>query len=132
MLGMRRFLIGRHERGLLFREKEFKLILDPGRHWFFDPLYKIRVDTVSVRDPWLIHKDLDVIVKSGALEKQALVLDLKDNQRGLIWIDGRFNAIIKPGRYALWTVFSDVRAEIVDVHDRPSSNTANKPTGPRR
>ncbi len=117
MFGMRRITIGEHERGLLFRENEFKVILTAGRHWFFDPSQKIRVDVVSLRDPWLKHKDLDVIVKSGALQDQALVLDLKDEQRALVWIDNRFNAILKPGLYALWTPFRTVRTEVLDVRE---------------
>jgi regulator of protease activity HflC (stomatin/prohibitin superfamily) len=117
LIGLRRFTIGQHERGLLFRENQFKSILMPGRHWIFDPLLKVRVDIVSVRQPWLTHKDLDVIAKSGALKDQALILDLKDNQRGLVWIDGRFAAVCKPGIYALWTVFCDVRTEIVDAQE---------------
>ena len=29
----------------------------PGRHWFFDPLGKVRVDVVSQRDPWLVARE---------------------------------------------------------------------------
>jgi len=111
MEGMRRFKIGAHERGFLFSGNEFQVILAPGRHWFFDPLFKIRVDVVSVRAAWLAHKDLDVIAKSGALEGLAKVLDLKDDERALVWIDGRFEAVLKPGLYALWTVFHDVQVQ---------------------
>ncbi|HLX62931.1 MAG TPA: slipin family protein [Planctomycetota bacterium] len=105
---MRKFKIGAHERGMLFQDGEFKCILEPGRHWFFDPLYKITVETVSVRDVLFRHKDLDVIVKSGALKGAAEVLDLKDEQRALVWVDGRFEAVLKPGLHALWTVFHTV------------------------
>ena len=113
----RKFKIGNHERGFLFCDKEFKAMLQPGRHWVFDPLFKVRVDVVSVRDAWLRHKDLDVIARAGALNDQALVVDLKDAQRALVWIDGRFAAVLKPGLYALWTVFHEVKVEVVDVVD---------------
>ncbi len=56
-----------YEVGLYFRDGEFKRLLTAGRHWLFDPLWKVRVDVVSQRDPWLVHDKLDVIVKSGAL-----------------------------------------------------------------
>jgi regulator of protease activity HflC (stomatin/prohibitin superfamily) len=115
MVGMRKFKVGAHERGFLFHEGEFKVMLAPGRHWFFDPLFKLRLDTVSVRNVWLRHKDLDVIVKSGALDGQAKVLDLKDHERALVWVDGRFEAVLKPGQYVLWTVFHDVQVQVVDA-----------------
>jgi hypothetical protein len=89
-----------HEMGLVFRDGEFQGLLEAGRHWFFDPLRRLRVDVVSQRAPRLVHDQLDIIVKSGALEDLAVVLDLKDYERGLIWIDGRFSHVLPPGLYA--------------------------------
>jgi regulator of protease activity HflC (stomatin/prohibitin superfamily) len=103
------------EKGLLFKDREFVGLLQTGRYWFFDPFGKIRVDVVSKRDPWLNHEALDVIVKSGALGNEATVLDLKDTQRALVWIDGRFDRVLLPGLYALWTGFRKVDVEIVDA-----------------
>lgn len=104
-----------YEKGLYFRDKEFKGVLGRGRHWFADPLNKVKVDVVSQRDPWLTHKDLDVIVKSGALKEEAIVLDLKDYERALVWIDGRFTRILDAGQYALWSKFRKVEVDIVDA-----------------
>ena len=73
------------------------------------------MDVVSVRDVWLDHKDLDVIAKSGALGGEARVVDLKDHERAVVWVDGRVEAVLKPGLYALWTVFHDVRVEVFDA-----------------
>ena len=64
-----------YEKGLYFRDGEFKGLLDEGRYWFLDPLGKVRVDVVSQRAPWLVHEKLDMIVKSGELGEQAMVLD---------------------------------------------------------
>ncbi len=73
------------------------------------------MDVVSQREPWLTHRDLDLIVRSGLLEKDAAMLDLKDHQRGLVWIDGRFARVLGPGLYVLWTKFRDIRTEVVDA-----------------
>jgi regulator of protease activity HflC (stomatin/prohibitin superfamily) len=110
-----RFKVREHERGLMFRDREFKRVLRPGRHFVWDPLFKVSVDVVTVRDVWLDHKELDVIVKSGALGDEAKVLDLKDHQRAVVWVDGRVEAVLKPGLYALWTVFHDVKVEVIDA-----------------
>lgn len=112
---IRRIKIKLHERGLLFREGDFKAVLQPGVHWYLDPLLKLRVDVVSPRDPWLVHRDLDFIVKSGELGGQAVVADLKDHQRALVWIDGRFSGVIGSGLYALWTTEHDIRVEVIDA-----------------
>lgn len=112
---LRRFKIREHERGLLFKDREFKGILRPGRHYIWDPLGKVRVDVVSVRDAWLVRADLDVIVKSGFLGDEARVVDLKDYERAVVWIDRRVDAVLKPDLYALWTAFHDVRVEVFDA-----------------
>jgi regulator of protease activity HflC (stomatin/prohibitin superfamily) len=111
----KRVKVRSYEYGLYFREGEFKRLLSPGRYWFFDPLLKTQVDVVSQRSPWLVHEKLDVIVKSGALTGRAEVVDLKDYERALVWIDGRFSHILPPGLYAYWTGAKDVRIEIVDA-----------------
>ena len=53
---------------------------------------------VALRAPWLVHEQLDVIVKSGALRDRAVVLDLMDHQRALVRIDGRFSHVLPPVR----------------------------------
>lgn len=106
-----------YEKGLYFRDGEFQGLLNEGRHWFLDALGNVRVDVMSQRNVWLVHEDLDVIVKSGALEKDAVVLDLKDHERALVWVDGRFEQVVSAGQYALWTKFHDVKVEIVDARN---------------
>ena len=106
-----------YEMGLYFRDGEFKGLLSEGRHWFLDPLGKVKVEVVSQRQPWLAHEKLDMIVRSGALKDRAVVLDLKDYERALVWIDGRFSHILPPGLYAYWTALRDVKVEVVDARN---------------
>jgi regulator of protease activity HflC (stomatin/prohibitin superfamily) len=113
----RRIKINPHERGLLFREGAFRAVLRPGVHWHFDPLLKLRVEKVSPRDPWLVHKDLDLIVKSGLLGSEAIVIDLRDHERALVWIDGRFAWMFDKGLYAFWTIEHQIRVEVIDARE---------------
>src|SRR5437016_5953503 len=115
ILIFKRFDIRSYEIGLYFRNRELKGLLAQGRHLLFDPLNKVRVEIVSMRDPWLVHEKLDVIVKSGALKDRAVVLDLKDYQRALVWIERRFSHILPPGLYAYWTTLHDVKIEVIDA-----------------
>lgn len=112
----RRFKVREHERGLLFKDREFKAVRGPGRYFVWDPLRKVRLDVVSVRDVWLDHQDLDVVARSAALGDEARIVDLKDHERAVVCVDGRVEAVLKPGLYGLWTVFHDVRVEVFDAH----------------
>jgi regulator of protease activity HflC (stomatin/prohibitin superfamily) len=117
MFFIKRVKIRTWEIGLLFRDGEFKGLVEPGTHNYFDWLGRIRVDIVSQRDPWLTHEKLDLIVKSGALTGRAIVLDLKDHERALVWIENRFSHVLPSGLYAYWTGQKNVRVEIVDARN---------------
>ena len=116
MLFLKRIKVRTFEMGLHFRDGEFRGLLPAGTHWLFDPLGKVRVDIVSRREPWLVHKELDAIVKSGALEGHAVVVDLKDHQRALVWTEGRFTHVLPPGLFAYWTGQKQLRVEVIDAH----------------
>jgi regulator of protease activity HflC (stomatin/prohibitin superfamily) len=108
--------IREHQRGLLFRDGVFQRLLGPGRHLLVDPLLRLRVERVSVREPWLGHRDLEVMGAGGALEGHAEGIELDGPQRALGWIVGRLAAVGGPGLRAVWTAFHRVRVETVDAH----------------
>lgn len=112
---VKRIRIRSYEVGLRFRDGEFSGLVPPGLHWFVDPLLKTRVEVVSRRDPWLRHEALDLIVRHESLQDEATVLDLKDYQRGLVWIDGRFSEVLGPGLHAWWNGVREVHVELVDA-----------------
>lgn len=115
MFLFKHFKIRSFEIGLLFRDGEFDRLLTAGSHWVFDPFHKVRVDVVSQRDPWLVHAQLDLIIKSGVLKDLAVVLELKDFERALVWIEGRFSHILPAGQFAYWTGQKSVRVEVIDI-----------------
>lgn len=103
------------EKGFYFKNGEFEQILGQGTYWIENLFLNQRIDVMSMREPWILHTDLDLIVKSGALGNDAVVLDIKDDQRALVWIDGRFDSVLGPGLNALWTKFRDIKTEVIDV-----------------
>lgn len=108
-----RIRINRTEAGLVSRYRDFERILDPGLHWLFG--WRVRVEKVSTRPAFLVHPDLEVIARSGELDGRAEVLDLADDERALVWVDGRFAGICGPGVHALWTRDRKVRVDRVDA-----------------
>ena len=119
-----RVKIGKYERGLLYRDGDFVRVLRPGRHWIVDPLLRTEVITRSVRERWLIAVDLEVLVRSGELSDETVVLDLKDHERALVWVDGRYAELLGPGLYAAWAVEREVRVEVIDARTRRLDHTA--------
>ncbi len=65
--------------------------------------------------PRLTHEKLDLIAASGALKGFATVVDLQDDQRGLVWINRRFVYVLPPGQYVFWDEPNTVRVEVADI-----------------
>jgi len=105
------------ERGFLFNSGEFKRVLKPGKYFFLDPLFRVEVDKVDVTEVFVTHDDKEVLWKARAFEDEATVLDLKDNERGLVWVDGRLHSLVGPGLHVLWNVFHEVKTEVVTVDE---------------
>ena len=115
MFFVNRFKVRSYEMGLHFRDGEFRGLLTPGEHVFFDPAGKLKVEVVSRRTPFFTHETLDVVAASGALKGFAQVVDLQDSERGLVWVDGRFAGFLPPGLHVYWLEPRRVRIETVDV-----------------
>jgi hypothetical protein len=114
---LRLIKIRKFERGLVFRNRDFERALAPGRHLLVAPLGRLRIHRMSVRAPWVEHPDLEVIVRSGVLAEELEVLDLKQHERALVWLNGRFEGIRGPGLAALWKVFHELRVEVIDARE---------------
>ncbi len=112
-----RYKINPDQIGLVFKDGQFEKIISAGIHWLFNPFRKLAVRPVSLRVPIFTHPLLRDIIKNDALKGIGVPLDLRDWQRALIWIDGRFFKILPAGLYVIWTELADVRVEVVDARD---------------
>lgn len=111
----RRYKIRPDQIGLVFKDGQFQKILRAGKHWIFGFAGKTTVDLASLRSPLYVHSKLRDLVKRDALKGMAEVLDLRDWQRALLWVDGRFYGVLPPDLYAVWNELVDVRIEVVDA-----------------
>src|SRR5262245_10494611 len=110
-----------HERGLRFRYGDFRGILGPGRVRLWSRLWSPKRNTVEVMStlvPRLRHSLLDVIVKHPDAERELVVIDLPQTRRALVWIDGRLEAVLGPGRAAYWKAGRSIEVETFDLTDR--------------
>lgn len=107
--------IGKNERGLYFRNGALTELLGPGLHVRPALAPRTRIEVVSTDEVCLKHAALKEIVRSGKLDHEAEVLELKEYERAIVWIDGSFNAIVGSGLCVLWKVSRKVEIEVVDA-----------------
>lgn len=117
---IRKVRIRQFERGLLFRYGEYQRLLGPGAHRIWSRLWsrtRATIEVVNTLETRFEHPMLEAILNAGdpALVASIEVLNLADNQRAIIWRDGRFYTIVGSGRHAFWKSPYALTIEVFDV-----------------
>ncbi|MDQ8183262.1 slipin family protein [Pelagicoccus sp. SDUM812005] len=105
------------EIGLVFRNGRFVKQVGEGKHWFFDFQNALRVEVLNLRTPWIRSADLDQLSQSASLADKAVFVDLKDNERAIVWVDGRLESVLGPGLYGLWNQLRRVQIDRFDANE---------------
>jgi regulator of protease activity HflC (stomatin/prohibitin superfamily) len=117
MLGFKRVTIAQHERGLVFRNRSFKTILEPGVYRIFDPLKRVDVQVYDLTVTEFEHARVDFLVEEAraTIEKYFTIVELGDREVGVVYKNGRVQGLVAPGKRQLyWRGPVDVRVEKFD------------------
>ena len=111
--------IRKHEVGLWFRHGDFYRVLEAGKHWLIWPInfWRNYVQRVDVLETKFEHPMLDMLLEDERLREMLVIVDLEDNQRALIWKDGRLGWVLGPGRHVFWKRPYKLEVETFDVSD---------------
>jgi len=115
---MNKLRIRKHEVGLWFRHGDFKQVLIPGAYfvpgrWFG----RDRVEVVNTLRTRFEHRLLDILIDDPKLNELVEIVDLNDDQRAVVWLDGRLGYVIGPGRHAFWRRPYAIAVETFDITD---------------
>src|SRR5262245_40843172 len=102
MIFWKRIVIAQHERGLLFRERSFETILEPGIHWI--PRKRTQVEIYDLTVPEFQHARADFLLKDarGTVEKYLQVVETSDREVGVVYKNGKVAGVIAPGKRQLY------------------------------
>ena len=117
MLGFKRVTIAQHERGLVFRNRSFKTILEPGVYRIFDPLKRVEVQVYDLTVTEFEHARSDFLVKEArvTIEKYFTIVELGDREVGVVYKNSRVAGLLAPGKRQLyWRGPVDVRVDKFD------------------
>jgi len=108
--------INQYQVGLRFRNEKLVEALQPG--WYLAKGFLgERIDILSEKDLCVSHPELDEIIRCGVLSKFIEVVDLKDNERALLWVEGRFEKILTPGKHGIWKNLREIQIERLSAED---------------
>jgi regulator of protease activity HflC (stomatin/prohibitin superfamily) len=110
--------IRKHEVGLWFRHGDFKGVLQPGLHRIWGVRRnRDKIEVYNTLDGQFVHAMMDLLVAEPAVRQELEIVELTDDQRALVWRDGRLGWILGPGRHAFWKQPVRVAVEVFDIAD---------------
>lgn len=118
MMFMRKFLVKKDERALLFKRGDFAGILAPGEHAFFDPLMKLSVETVSLAQARFEHRLADYLISAEPelTAREFQLVQLGPQEVGLRYENGVLAEVLAPNTRRLhWKGYLDVRVDKVNI-----------------
>ncbi len=120
MLGIKFVNIADNERALLFRKNSFKKILEPGSYRIMNFLNNIRVDVYDITETELKHDLGKFLVTTYGEQLKSYInsFDIKENEVGLVYEDGKLTDIIEPGNFKMfWKGSINVEVKIIDIKE---------------
>jgi regulator of protease activity HflC (stomatin/prohibitin superfamily) len=120
MFGMKRITIAQHERGLLFRNRSFEAVLEPGVYRHFDPLGRVSVSVHDLGVPEFVHPRVDFLVKDAreTVDRHFTVVEIADKEVGLVRKNGKIAGVLAPAsRQLYWRGPIDVTVDVLDISE---------------
>jgi len=118
MLFMKRLTIAQYERALVWKNKSFAGVLEPGTRVLFAPFKRIDVQTYDLTVPEFEHPRVDFLISEARaeIEKYFQVVELTEREVGLVYKNGKLAGVLAPGKRQLyWRGPIEVRVEKIDI-----------------
>src|SRR3984957_11848346 len=118
MMGMKRITIAQDELGLLFRNRSFEAVMEPGVYWLFDPLSRTEIKVYDVAVAEFEHPRVDVLITEARalIERYLMIVELGDREVGLVYKNDRLVSVLPPGKRQLyWRGPIAVRDHVRDI-----------------
>ena len=123
MLFWKRVSVGDQERVLVTKNGRFESILGPGEYRIFvRPGLALAMETFQIGGLVFQSKWMDFLVQDrpATAAKYFAVVETKDAEVAVIFVDGKLRQVIGPGkRAAFWKDAAEIRAEVVNVVTNP-------------
>lgn len=98
---MKKVIINEDEKGLLFKNGKFVKPLNAGKYRLFGGS---EVETVPMDGMLLSSRCLlETLLQNEELARQCVVAEVRDQEVGLHFVDGKFAGTLSVGKHAFWT-----------------------------
>ena len=115
---IKRVTVAQHERALVWKNKTFAGVLEPGKHWLIAPMSDVQAQLYDLTVPEFEHPRVDFLVKEvrGTMEKYFDIVELGDSEAGLVYKNHKLTGVLAPGKRQLyWKGPIEVEIEKIDI-----------------
>ena len=120
MAVLKRVTVAQHECALVWKNRSFERVLEPGVHWIFEPLARVEVQTYDLSVPEFEHPRVDFLVQDARemVERNFQLIELKDREIGLVFRNEHLVSVLAPGKRQLfWRGPIEIRVELRDISE---------------
>lgn len=126
---MKQIRINKGTIGLVFRKGEYRRVMTEGKHWL---KWEEQVTVYDLAKPFYPTVDLTLLLADAQLAEKLMVVEIKDHEIALQYINGNYKGVLQPGRYAFWkglTTYSFLKADLskIEITEEIPMNILLKP-----
>ena len=110
---MKRVKIKTWQKGIVLRNGTYKRLLNEGVYWVrpFDTVIRYDMDKQFYAPVYL-----NILLLDKAFVNETIVVEVKDNEIVLKYINGLFNDVLTAGRYVYWKGLIEYKFTVVDLN----------------
>lgn len=110
---MKKVIINDNQKGFLFKNGRFVKLLDAGKHYCFGDR---EIEVVNIDNALASYKcTLDTLLSDERISELVSVVEISDEELALHYVDGKFNSILRCGKYAFWETGRKHEFKKVDI-----------------
>ena len=106
-----------YRRALVWVDGRFERVLGSGLYALWTKVCDVKVEIVDAGDVRFNHKDLNIIAKSDAVEKELNIINVEQGFAGVYFKDGAYVETFGPGQYMFWKNMGKVKFYHVDMRE---------------
>lgn len=99
--------------GLVFKNDDYDTFLQEGSHFLWNK--EVRIYKLS--ELFSPPVDIEILLKDTAMAAMLDIINVGDNEKGLLYEEGRFKYVLQPGRYIFWKNQKERNITIFDLTD---------------
>ena len=104
MFFYQKFIVRKHERGLLFKDGDFQSFLAPATYRYFDLQTRYAVEQFDISQPAFTHRLVDYLIEAEreTVDRLFEVVQTDVNQVAVVYHNKRLTAVLGPDERALY------------------------------